>query len=283
MRETDAVERPSTGRARDHRLPPEERGDELEQAMLEIRGRIEDLVVRHRSLLSSLDLVSEVDGDTLTTSLRELVTRAEHRVDMVVSTDSAQAAAMAAMLRRRLECRDAPLEVRLLCGRHTLDEVISCREAPGWSGAIRVARMSTVAAMIVDERVALLHTDSTTGSRASLVRAPGVINSLHTLFRGVWRNAVPLPEGELGFGGRERTETVRRILEQLQLGVTDEVAARDLAVSVRTYRRYVSEIMRVLGATSRFQAGVRAAELGLAPRSETTPSVLVPRQGRQSA
>ncbi|NEE20393.1 response regulator transcription factor, partial [Streptomyces sp. SID7499] len=44
---------------------------------------------------------------------------------------------------------------------------------------------------------------------------------------------------------------------------TDEVAARELTVSVRTYRRYVAEIMTLLDATSRFQAGVRAAELGL--------------------
>ena len=36
-----------------------------------------------------------------------------------------------------------------------------------------------------------------------------------------------------------------------------------MQVSLRTYRRYVAEIMRELGANSRFQAGVRAVELGL--------------------
>ncbi len=43
------------------------------------------------------------------------------------------------------------------------------------------------------------------------------------------------------------------------------MAARELSVSVRTYRRYVAEMMSLLGADSRFQAGVRAAELGLPP------------------
>jgi DNA-binding NarL/FixJ family response regulator len=41
------------------------------------------------------------------------------------------------------------------------------------------------------------------------------------------------------------------------------VAARELNVSLRTYRRHVAEILRELGASSRFQAGARAVELGL--------------------
>jgi DNA-binding NarL/FixJ family response regulator len=34
-------------------------------------------------------------------------------------------------------------------------------------------------------------------------------------------------------------------------------------LSLRTYRRRVAELMTALGATSRFQAGARAHELGL--------------------
>ena len=37
----------------------------------------------------------------------------------------------------------------------------------------------------------------------------------------------------------------------------------DLAISVRTYRRYVTGILELLEANSRFQAGVRATELGI--------------------
>ncbi|MEK8171079.1 hypothetical protein NKH77_20600 [Streptomyces sp. M19] len=53
------------------------------------------------------------------------------------------------------------------------------------------------------------------------------------------------------------------MLERLRDGVTDEAAARELAISVRTYRRYVTGILELLGAASRFQAGVRATELGI--------------------
>ncbi|GGW13183.1 hypothetical protein GCM10018980_71520 [Streptomyces capoamus] len=53
------------------------------------------------------------------------------------------------------------------------------------------------------------------------------------------------------------------VLRRLRDGFTDEVAARELGVPVRTYRRYVAEIMTLLGAESRFQAGVYAAALGM--------------------
>ena len=43
-----------------------------------------------------------------------------------------------------------------------------------------------------------------------------------------------------------------------------EAAARRLGTSLRTYRRRVAELMAALEAGSRFQAGVRAGELGLA-------------------
>ena len=50
----------------------------------------------------------------------------------------------------------------------------------------------------------------------------------------------------------------------LTTGLTDEAAARRMGMSLRTYRRRVAELMRLLEAESRFQAGVRAGELGLA-------------------
>ncbi|CAM5642495.1 HTH luxR-type domain-containing protein OS=Streptomyces antimycoticus OX=68175 GN=SANT12839_039280 PE=4 SV=1 [Streptomyces antimycoticus] len=62
---------------------------------------------------------------------------------------------------------------------------------------------------------------------------------------------------------------VRRVLARLRDGVTDEAAARDLAISVRTYRRYLTGILELLEANSRFQAGVRATELGILGNTST--------------
>lgn len=53
-----------------------------------------------------------------------------------------------------------------------------------------------------------------------------------------------------------------RVVRLLSSGVTDQVAARELGVTDRQYRRYVSRVMSRLDAHSRFQAGVKAVERG---------------------
>jgi len=55
----------------------------------------------------------------------------------------------------------------------------------------------------------------------------------------------------------------KALLRILTTGLTDEAAARRMNLSLRTYRRRVAEMMQLLEAESRFQAGVRAGELGL--------------------
>jgi DNA-binding NarL/FixJ family response regulator len=59
------------------------------------------------------------------------------------------------------------------------------------------------------------------------------------------------------------TPDAREILRALGAGLTDEVASRRMGVSLRTYRRRVADLMRALDSDSRFQAGLRAGELGL--------------------
>lgn len=54
----------------------------------------------------------------------------------------------------------------------------------------------------------------------------------------------------------------RAVLAALASGCKDEVAARQLGLSVRSLRRRIAELLDRLGAGSRFEAGVRAAELG---------------------
>ncbi|MER5883126.1 LuxR C-terminal-related transcriptional regulator [Streptomyces sp. NPDC001941] len=68
----------------------------------------------------------------------------------------------------------------------------------------------------------------------------------------------------LGVLGRIAADSVQsQVLRLLCSGAKDEAAARQMGVSVRTYRRYVARILKSLDVTSRFQAGIRAAELGL--------------------
>ncbi|WP_405710443.1 hypothetical protein OG264_16965 [Streptomyces xanthophaeus] len=55
----------------------------------------------------------------------------------------------------------------------------------------------------------------------------------------------------------------REVLRQLALGTTDETAARQIGMALRTYRRVVSRLMDSLDARSRFQAGYLAAQRDL--------------------
>lgn len=52
-------------------------------------------------------------------------------------------------------------------------------------------------------------------------------------------------------------------LNLLAQGLTDAAVARSLGVSVRTVRADVARMMSTMAAESRFQAGVRAAQMGL--------------------
>jgi DNA-binding NarL/FixJ family response regulator len=117
--------------------------------------------------------------------------------------------------------------------------------------------------IIVDRRVAILAGPASGGVREyTVVRSPGVVKGVVSLYRATWETAVELAEYR-----RDRppalSEESRRILRMLGDGLKDEAAARRLGMSLRTYRRRVAEILTLLDAGSRFQAGIRAHEFGL--------------------
>jgi DNA-binding CsgD family transcriptional regulator len=58
-------------------------------------------------------------------------------------------------------------------------------------------------------------------------------------------------------------EIQRQVLQMLGSGMKDDTAARQMNVSVRTYRRHVAAILKSLDVSTRFEAGIRAAEYGL--------------------
>jgi hypothetical protein len=92
--------------------------------------------------------------------------------------------------------------------------------------------------------------------------APALVDGAYALFEAAGESAIDLavfPDSQ-----RPRIDAENgRVLRALGSGVTDEAAARQLGMSLRTYRRRVAEVLVSLNAGSRFQAGVRAGELGL--------------------
>ncbi|MFL6055073.1 MAG: DNA-binding response regulator [Actinoallomurus sp.] len=119
--------------------------------------------------------------------------------------------------------------------------------------------------IIIDRRVVILAGTSTRGDREfTVTTSQTLISGVYALFEATWEAATELTD----YLNREPPEVDaegRRILRALGDGLTDEVAARRLGLSLRTYRRRVAELMRLLGSESRFQAGVHAGELGLIP------------------
>jgi DNA-binding CsgD family transcriptional regulator len=160
------------------------------------------------------------------------------------------------------------VHVRVLCP----DAVAAQREYvtlfAGYSGTLdpRVSRHGWPEHVLVDERVAVLPGP---GPTPVVVRARPVVSALAAVFHGAWGAATRLP-APVPDGSRLATEPARRILDLLGAGYRDAAAARELGLSTRTYRRHVAELMTELHAATRFQAGARAAHLGLLPQESPT-------------
>jgi hypothetical protein len=125
---------------------------------------------------------------------------------------------------------------------------------------IRITEREINETILLDRRFAILAGDHVGGVRGyTVVSSPELVQGIQSLFEAAWHGATDLESYQARFaelGARE-------ILEQLVSGCKDETAARALGVGLRTYRRRVAELMELLGASSRFQAGARAREAGL--------------------
>ncbi|HEY2443125.1 MAG TPA: helix-turn-helix transcriptional regulator [Streptosporangiaceae bacterium] len=139
-------------------------------------------------------------------------------------------------------------------------------------GQVRSVPVLPLRMTIIDrERVMIPLDPGNSRAGAALLCGSGAVAAMCALFEQTWNTATPLgvapPRSEAGLSNQEIA-----LLRLLAQGDTDEVIARKLAVSVRTVRRICAELMAQLGARSRFQAGVRAAERGwLAVRPSAPP------------
>jgi DNA-binding NarL/FixJ family response regulator len=125
---------------------------------------------------------------------------------------------------------------------------------------IRITEREVNETILLDRRIAIVAGDNVGGVRSyTVVSSPELVQGIQSLFEAAWAGGTDLESYQARF-----TELgAREILMQLASGCKDETAARALGVGLRTYRRRVAELMEILGASSRFQAGARAREAGL--------------------
>ena len=103
---------------------------------------------------------------------------------------------------------------------------------------------------IYDRDLAVLPVDPVNMSLGAMfIRARTLIDALILMYDHMWEVAIPIfgsTSDELAPAGRQM-----RVLELLSLGAKDEAIGRTLGIGVRSIRRDVAELKRVLGVSSR--------------------------------
>jgi DNA-binding CsgD family transcriptional regulator/sugar-specific transcriptional regulator TrmB len=127
---------------------------------------------------------------------------------------------------------------------------------------VRTVPTLPIRMLVYDRTIAFLPLD-TSNTRAGAVQVSdsGTVTAVLALFDQIWNVATPigtpLIKDQEGLLPQER-----QLLKLLAEGLTDEAAGHHLGLSQRTARRMMAGIMERLGARSRFEAGLRAAEKG---------------------
>lgn len=153
---------------------------------------------------------------------------------------------------------------------------------------LRLSPQVPLKLVVVDQKIAMLPAAGDDAGSASLVvHAPAIVGALVELFERVWDAAMPQSMWAAQ-GAPARAEPLddtagtitpqqrraplrleprtRAILDLMAGGLTDEAIARTLDVSRRTVQAEVTALAERLGARTRFQIGVFAAEQGLLAR-----------------
>lgn len=166
------------------------------------------------------------------------------------------------------ESRSPGLRFRTLYDRSILeDPAIAARvEAEIENGEIgRVLAGVPIKLAISDRVMAMLpltDADSPGGQSALIIRPSVLLDSLVALFESLWDKAVPLRAGNGLHALQAADPEVVRTASLMAAGLKDAAMARQLRVTERTVRRRVAAVLDTLGVDSRFQAGMRAKELG---------------------
>jgi sugar-specific transcriptional regulator TrmB len=126
---------------------------------------------------------------------------------------------------------------------------------------IRVAPELPFKMILADRRIAFVPLSlEQMDSPTLVVRSSALLDALYALFEGLWEKASPIvlsSEGDIDYGEdapglpRETEE----LLSYLAAGLNDKTIAYEMDISASTLNRRITEIMKVLGARTRFQLG----------------------------
>ncbi|MBQ1160766.1 helix-turn-helix transcriptional regulator [Streptomyces sp. A73] len=138
--------------------------------------------------------------------------------------------------------------------------------------------------LIADDRIALIPLRAAPNELASsvVVHPSGLLEVLCEFFEVLWGRALPISDylsGRRPGAPDGPSPQEAKLLALLMTGMTDQVMARQLGISYRTFQRRLHGLMERLGATTRFQLGMRAASLGWLPQAPPEVPVRTAKNG----
>jgi sugar-specific transcriptional regulator TrmB len=146
----------------------------------------------------------------------------------------------------------------------------------------RVVPAAPTKLIMSDDHLGLLPLQSSPSEidSVAVVHPSALLEALDALFETLWRTALPLPGSDTPALIADTPATVdSRIVALMTAGVPDRAIAKQLGLSYRTFQRRTRALMDLLGARTRFQAGLQAAFRGWvrnpnpsAPHSDETTS-----------
>jgi len=93
-----------------------------------------------------------------------------------------------------------------------------------------------------------------------VIRGTVLVGTYVELYEDFWVRGIPLDEAIGGSTDKKEFSAQERVVVRLMaIGLSDDQIARKLGVSRRTVQRTIAKLMDRLGATSRFEAGLKLA------------------------
>lgn len=130
-------------------------------------------------------------------------------------------------------------------------------------GEVRTAPLLPPRMLIFDREIAVVPIDPGNARAGAICTTErGIVASMVAIYQQAWEIAIPLGAYTLPDTQTGLTPEEQEILRMIAGGLTDEAAGRRLGLSQRTIRRKIAGLMERLGATSRFEAGVKAVQRG---------------------
>lgn len=161
---------------------------------------------------------------------------------------------------------DREVAVRIVCPHRFRADFASrakARRLIEGGATIRTVSQVSQAAFVFDRTLAVVVDLPADGAQpgARRVRDGNLVQFLVEMVDQLWEGGTPFVLDDLGYAEDVADDLQRSIARLMAQGLTDEVVARRLGMSVRTCRRHIAALLHNLDSVSRFQAGVQAARL----------------------